>query len=369
VVEVLPGGVRLVRNAGPSDWADTNGWKLVLERTIAPADGSPGAMSGPRAIVADDSGRVFVLDRKPAVIKWYRADGSFGGTIGRQGGGPGEFSDYGWLYLAHDTLVHLDPGQGRMSAFTIGGSFVRSWVSLSRAANDQVADDSGRVPTPVRLAEGGINSGQGLIRYRVDGTVADSLWYPSALEPKLWSLRTATADMGMFVPFAPDRVAITDRAGRLVWGDQDRYRLLLSRTGRDTLLIIEATSKAFPIPDSLRQSTFSEAVARDAWLRPIARLDDIPETFPLWTALIADADNNLWVLRAGPHGDGDSFDVFAPTGTWRGSVPAPFHTVESTFWTRDHVYVLDDSDDGPVIKVFRIDRADPVASDSGAVVR
>ncbi|MES2305182.1 MAG: hypothetical protein V4558_06730 [Gemmatimonadota bacterium] len=353
-METLPGGMRVVKNLGPTAWTDTSGWKLVLERTIHPAEGSPGALSGPRAIVADDSGRVFVLDRKPGQIKWFNADGSFGGLIGRAGGGPGEYQDYGWLYIVNDTLVHLDPSQGRMSAFTAAGAFIRSWPGLSRYANDQVADDSGRVPTGVRLGEGGINSGQGLIRFHADGTVADSLWYPSAPEPKTWSLKTKTQDLGMLVPFVPDQVAITDRAGRMVSGNQGRYRLIFSRNGKDTSLIVEGIAQALPISDSLRRATLAESVKDAKWLLSIAKLEDIPTTFPVWTNLIADGENNLWVLRAGPSGDGEFFDVFAASGALLGKVPAPFREVESTYWARDRVYVVAEADDVPVIRVYRI---------------
>lgn len=356
VVESLPGGVPLVKNQGPSAWTDTLGWKLVLERTIAPAEGSAGALSGPRSLVADSSGRVFVLDRKPGQIKWYHPDGSFGGLIGRDGGGPGEYHDYGWLYLTRDTLVHLDPALGRMSAFTTTGDFIRSWPGLSRYANDQVADDSGRVPAGVRLGEGGINSGQGLIRYRVDGSVADSLWYPSAPEPRIWSVKSKTQDRGMLVPFAPDQVAITDRAGRMIWGDQGSYRLVVSRTGRDTVRVISSTGTGYPLADSLRRATFDDALKQYTWLTPVAKLQDIPTHYPVWTALVADGANNLWVLRAGPTGDGDSFDVFSPEGVLLGKVPSPLRQLEETFWTRDHVYAVVEENDVPVIRVYRIRR-------------
>lgn len=350
------GGVRVVRNSGPSLWTDTNGWKLELERTIGGSEGAADVLTGPRSIVADSSGRLFVLDRKPGQLKWFKPDGSFGGLIGRIGGGPGEYKDFGWLYITHDTLVHLDPAQGRMSAFTTAGTFIHSWPSLSRYANEQVADDSGRVPTGVRLGEGGINSGQGLVRYRPDGSIADSLWYPDAPEPRVWSVKTKTQDMGMLVPFVPDQVAITDRAGRMVWGNQGAYRLVVSRTGKDTLQIIESSGSAFPIADSLRKATLEEAIRDSKWLAPVARLQDIPTTYPLWTGLVADGNNNLWVLRAGPRGDGDSFDVFSPDGVLLGKVPSPLREVEWTYWTRDRVYAVGEENDLPVIRVYRIRR-------------
>src|SRR6185312_16863036 len=128
-VDTLPGQVIRVRNTGPSEWTDTNGWKLVLERTIQPASGSPGELVHPAVVAATSGGDVLVLDSKPAVIKRYSADGTFLNTIGREGSGPGEFHDYGGLYVARDTLLHQDAEQTSVSAYGIDGKFIASWTS------------------------------------------------------------------------------------------------------------------------------------------------------------------------------------------------------------------------------------------------
>ncbi|MES2124235.1 MAG: 6-bladed beta-propeller, partial [Gemmatimonadota bacterium] len=114
-IDTLPGGIVRVRNTGPTGWADTNGWKLVLEHTFAIPDGSPGQLNNPSGIVADSKGNIYVLDSKPATIKAYSADGAFLRTIGRDGSGPGEFRQWGMLTIARDTLVQHDPGQSRTS--------------------------------------------------------------------------------------------------------------------------------------------------------------------------------------------------------------------------------------------------------------
>jgi hypothetical protein len=356
-VDTLPGHIIRVRNTGPSEWTDTSGWKLVLERTIHPAPGSPGELVHPAVVVATSAGDVLVLDSKPAVIKRYSADGTFLNTIGREGSGPGEFQDYGGLYVARDTLLHQDAAQTRVSVYGTDGKFVTSWTSAPMTERGLVADDSGRVPIAAETGTNQINSGHAVIRHHTDGSMSDTVWYPDAREPATWRLKTAHADMGMLVPYAPDRLTAFDRAGRLVWGDQGTYRLLYSRTGRDTLLIVEAVATPVRIADSIRRSELSSALTHSSWLQGIAKLDDIPRDYPVWTAAIVDGANNLWVLRPGPRGDGDHWDVFTAGGRLLGAVPAPFNNVDGTFWTRERVYVIEDAADGtPAIQVFRIVR-------------
>ncbi len=361
IVDSLSGGIVRVRNRGPSRWIDTSGWKLVLERTLHPATGSPGELIRPGAFVATEGGDLFVLDRKPPALKHYRADGTFVGVIGREGSCPGEYRDYGTLYIVGDTLIHQDAGQSRIATFTTAGQFLRSWTSSPMTETELVADDSGRVPIGAATGTTRISGGHGLIRFRLDGSVADTVTYPDAPEPKLWSLKNAHTDMGMVIPFSPDRVTALDRSGRLIWGDQSAYRLTVSRRGTDTTRMIESAAATVAIPDSIRQRTLLDAMKHHTWLRGIAKLEDIPREYPAWTSLTADGANNLWVLRPGPRGAGDHWDVFDSDGRLFGAVPAPFDHTDDTFWTRDHVYLLqqDGPDGTPAVLVYRIDRTQP----------
>jgi hypothetical protein len=356
-IDTLPDGAVHVANAGPSAWSDTNGWTLVLERTIHPAAGNPGELMQPGSVVVSSAGDVFVLDRKPAVIKHFAADGHLVGTIGRQGQGPGEFGDYGILYIVNDTLVHQDAGQSRASVFATDGRFLSSWISEPIAMTDLAADDSGRIPMEAPTGTHNINAGHLVARYHADGRVVDTVWYPPAPDPSAWRIKTAHADMGVVVPFTPDRGSAFDRAGRLISGDEGAYRLVYSRTGNDMVRVIDAPATRVRIPDSARESAFTTLTTKYPWLLSAAHFSDIPLDYPVWSALVADGANDLWVLRPGPRGPGDHWDVFDADGRLLGAVPAPFDRADDTFWTRDHVYVMQDADDGtPAVFVYRISR-------------
>ena len=103
--DTLPGGVVLVTNTSP---VDSGRWSLVLERTVQPDDDSVGALRSPDDLLLLEDGSVLVSDSKPASVVRFDPTGAYAGTIGREGGGPGE---YRTAYLASrgDTLVVHDP--------------------------------------------------------------------------------------------------------------------------------------------------------------------------------------------------------------------------------------------------------------------
>jgi len=127
---------------------------------------------------------------------------------------------------------------------------------------------------------------------------------------------------------------------------------------RSCRLIFSSTAGTFPIPDSIRQESFDQAVKGNPMLKSVARFDDIPRYYPAWTSIVSDGDGNFWVIRPGPKSDGDVFDVFTPDGVLLGAVPAPFHSVYRAFWTRDRVYSIEEDEATGLqsIKVYRIER-------------
>ena len=305
-IDTLPDGIVRVANNGPTAWADTNGWKLVLESTIAPADNTPGQFNLPTGLVVDSRGRIFVMDRKPAVIKVYAPDGSFIGTIGREGSGPGEFRERGLLTISHDTLFLHDPGQSRTQTFTTDGDFVHGWVSLCCWQMRVAGDDSGRTTVPGMIrADSTAKSflaGAGYIRYYADGRVADTLILPPQPETRTWQVAVNNDSIAMSVPLMPGMQAAFDRAGHFVWGVQDRYQFVVSRNGLDTLRLFSSSADRFPIPDSIRQEEYDQAIKSDPAMSSVAS----STTFPGIYGLDVDRERRLrqlWVSRPGPKSD------------------------------------------------------------------
>lgn len=81
----LSGGQVTVMSDGPTLWPGTSGWRLVLERTVQPAPGTPGEFAQPEQVALLDDGAFVVVDSKPASIRVYDATGKFARAVGREG--------------------------------------------------------------------------------------------------------------------------------------------------------------------------------------------------------------------------------------------------------------------------------------------
>lgn len=106
--------------AGPP--AQAPEWRLVKETVYA----SPRApLTRIRQITVDEGGSVYVLDSQSPGIEVFDPDGPYRGSIGRSGGGPGEFRSLGWMGWVGDSLWVTDPASDRASFFTADGSLIR----------------------------------------------------------------------------------------------------------------------------------------------------------------------------------------------------------------------------------------------------
>lgn len=85
-------------------------------RTIGVLHGDRNQVFGRiRDIEADTIGNVLVLDDQNYSVSWFGPKGTFRGSVGREGGGPGEFSEPVGMALAPDDRVYvLDAGRPRV---------------------------------------------------------------------------------------------------------------------------------------------------------------------------------------------------------------------------------------------------------------
>jgi hypothetical protein len=364
-LDTLPDGVIQVTNPGPTQWADTNGWRLVEERSIVPEEGSPGELSSPRNVVADQAGNIYVMQVKPTTIKVFAPDGTWLRNIGREGDGPGEFRD-GMFGIARDTLFIQDPNNVRLTTFTAAGEFIRStpsqccwWSSRFPIFEDGTIGILGTSSEP---------GDQGALYIsHLDGTPTDTLPIPmSAPDPSTsWTITrrsgNSSSSMGMSIPLQPNTTSAWSPDRRKVSGHTATYRLAISGLRGDTLRTFTAPSPTLTITDTQRDSIFEDVVEgvdeswRDA-VKEIARKDQIPTTWPLWSGVTVDQAHRVWVGRPGPKGAVSFLDVFSPEGILLGTLPAPSATILDGYWTADHVYLLGETEEGfPRIRVFRLD--------------
>jgi hypothetical protein len=366
-VDTLPGGTIQVSSPGPTGWRDSaHALRLTETLRIQAAEGSPGELVEPGTLAVDAQERIYVADRKPAAIKVFDTTGALVRSIGREGGGPGEFR-VAFIAVRGAHLVVHDPMQSRTSVFDTAGKFVRSWNSSCCYWADIGIDAADRayIPTMVVPDSGQRSRGWAYTRYRMDGTVLDTLYVPNqAAESKEWRFssgngRTARAMMIMGVPFAPTMTHSLHPAGGFVRGWSGEYRIIRAPNGEDSTLIMARSWTGEPIPDALRkeqvEQTISNAKATvgEAAARAVARLADIPTTAPAYMSLRVDLDGNTWARRLiGTDSTQTLYDLFSPAGAWLGPVMVPTAVPEwgAQFFGHGAIYsAIEDQDGRPAV--------------------
>lgn len=358
-IDTLPNGAVHVVNHGPSGWADTNGWKLTLERTLVPPLQGEGSVGRIGSLAAASDGTLYLFDPLDPAILVFGPDGAFRRRIGRNGDGPGEFR-VGTISLIGDTIAMQDGGNSRMVLFATDGTPLGEWSGPFRAPDMLPVRTDGAVATQAWLrdrTESDLDQypGRAWIYHRLDGTPLDTVRTPPVPRSSQWRLRNERVDFGITVPFAPSREMALTSAGTVVWGDQSASRLYYSRTGEDTVRIAEFPGGVVKLPDSLRQAAYDEASDAHEWLSGIAKLEDIPTTYPRWIDLVAEGDH-VWLRR--PLGDGAfQWQVIDAEGRFLGEVPAPFEPRWGDQWVGDRIYHVTTTDEGaPAVEVWRISR-------------
>src|SRR5690606_8445740 len=334
---------------------------------IRPEEGSPGELSGGNRIVADAAGNTYVMQRSPVRIAVFGPDGQWLRDLGREGDGPGEFRD-GMLGIVGDTLFVQDPNNSRLTTFLTDGTPIASYPSqccyffsrLTVLAN-------GRVMIPGPPPDDQSTAAHYLTR--LDGTVTDTLLVPSygpidQNSDDYWMVARRSAQSSSIrtvsIPFRASDMSVVRPDGRVVSGRSDNYRLVIGNDFVDTTLIINASAPTIAVSDAQRDSAYHATLdgMSDDWKEAFeeeAKLSDLPNQWPVWTAMGTDRDNNIWVSLPGDRGGHTTLQVFNPDGVLLGDVPGVGMNLFNGYWTNDRIYLASEDEDGyPIIRVFRI---------------
>ncbi len=91
-IDTLGSGAVLVSNPEQGVWGSSSPWQLLEVAKIGTQlDSGPDVFGDISDIDVDTAGRVYVLDRQAQHVRIFDHDGSYIRTIGKVGGGPGEF--------------------------------------------------------------------------------------------------------------------------------------------------------------------------------------------------------------------------------------------------------------------------------------
>lgn len=372
---------------------------LIEEMRIGAIDGRDEEMLGSINVMAvDGAGNIFVYDRQVPVLRKYGPDGTYIATIGRAGGGPGEYAnaDGGMIILEDGRLVLRDPGNARFTLYRPDGGHDSEWLGRGgfSTSDPMVVDTAGYVYSSViRQTVDGEDPWPGAlwivqqVKMTADGTPVDTLSVPRYRfqRAELVARRGGGTSVNA-VPFAARFHWAVHPFGDFVTALGDHYAIDRHQPdGR--VLRIARDAAAVPVAAGEKQDAEARAIANMRNTDPDWRWNGptIPDTKPPITGLYTAEDGRIWVgvPAAGepiPEDEREPaddrapnrppparfrepvvFDIFEPDGRYIGRVHAPhgFSLYPRPIFRGHHVWAVVRDELGVSYLVrFRIDDAE-----------
>lgn len=340
-VDTLPSGLVRVVNPAMGLWELAEPWRLVPELVLGEIDGAEEVVFA--AIIGlevDAAGRIYVLDRQVNELRVFSPDGTHLWSVGRQGGGPNEYSNANGLeWMAPDTLLIIDQRGNRYTVLTKDGEYVRSvprqlpfygWMFRGGYWDGKiyehyyVGSEEDRHPA---LFGTSLLDGSSVPDSVPPGDVSshlpgDTIMLPEPEAPpaESFSVRTDRGGMVFGVPFTPSSVYHLDREGRIWHGHGSEPRIFLSSLSGDTISEFVIQTAPYPVTgEELAEWEAGDAVQRFREMGGVLDMGRIPDTKPYFDDLYLDPDGYLWLSV--PGGPGETvFGVIDPDGRYLGEL-------------------------------------------------
>jgi hypothetical protein len=335
--------------------------QLVPDLRIASERNDTVVFGNTGEFVVAPSGRVLMHDPTGPQLLLFSPDGALAATVGRSGGGPGEYRDVNGLTALGDSLFVLyDASSSRISFFRPDGSFATSWPLPATNMIGQsmlVTDRTGQI----RLSQFVIPAGGSVFDARAawativpggsrlgDSVLAPTLGVKQAeyrAENSTAGGRSATVTTGRL---SPGEFTAWHPDGHYVLIEGGGYRVLFARRSGKPL-VVHRDAPSIPVPDDERawheeRTLFIMRRTNPAWSW---QGPAIPHSRPAATGMFVARGGNVWVRvalpsepipqpeRAAPRAgalpparwrERGEYEVFAPDGRFLGRVAVPPRT-------------------------------------------
>jgi len=341
-VTIDSAGIAIADNREP-EWRVGGAWSLAArpDLSIGQAEGDSTQqlyqVAAAARIAADT---VIVVNAGTAEVRWYDRAGRFIRSVGRQGGGPGEFSRFGpgnLCIVSDSEILVSDPGQQRANVFTRAGEFV---AVVQLAADAAFPSIQGCFADGSLLAWRSVGSSD-----RIPGTIIQSQFIWSRLSAngerladlvELPSSPQYLLDQGdgtatyHTIPFTTRPTAAA--SSEYLYAAPGGPPVIECRALTGTLDMLirwepETRVQSADVYDRYRAYTIdaqSSAQRRTYWTRFFELGLDTPDEIAAVSALQVDDAGYVWAERYRlPWDSAATWDVFAPNGRWLGGVALP----------------------------------------------
>lgn len=361
-------------------------WTLVEDLRIGVSRGAEEYLFGRiGGIVQHDDGTVSILDTQVPAIRHCDAEGVYLDDIGREGQGPGEYSDriQGMMRLPDDNLAIWDSGNQRISIFAPEGTLVDSFAAGTGgfySASTLHVDDRGNFYVYVTDRSEPLREGEFpprvYLKYSPDGERIGKVLVPDdQAETPGWVFATRE---GRLRNFTHHTLHTLTSSGHLVVGHNASYSYEVQRDGETVLEVTHPWEPVALEPE--------EKAEWDAWLeyfesrarendREVPDYAPIPDTKPAYMNLHAGEDGTVWVRRYAkarkrdrpPREPDDprptfnwwqpiTLDAFDEEGAFLGTVELPNETWVSALH-RDWIWTVQPNEDEESVAIrYRIEQ-------------
>ena len=360
VFDTLATGEVQVTSPLEGQWGEGEAWTLEEEVRIGTASGEGPELFGQvQGLVADDEGRILVLDSQAREIRIFDADGAHLRTVGGQGGGPGEIANANGLAIHPEdgSVWVVDPGNGRYSVFESNGDFRTTYprpIGYFAVPWPGGFDHEGRLHDVVP---------GGLVRLDDEGVAVDTIALPDDDTPRI---RVTAEDgaglMSMVPPFGPRMQWYFDPRGMVWTAVSDAFHFTARNFDGQARRQVRRPHDPVPVSRAEGDSVVEamrEQIARFG--QGTAQVDgnmNPPSHRPAFSTFVVDDAGRLWVE---PHRAPDApreFHVFDPEGRFLGPVvidPGLQISFPRAHFRGEHLYaVVTDDLDTPYVVRYRI---------------
>lgn len=363
-LSLLLAGVFFLQPAPPT-------WRLVEEWRVGGEADGPYALHDVRELELLPNGHLAVLEFKDQQIHFLDGRGKPVRTVGRRGGGPGEYQNAnGFVVFPNGNLLVNDPDGNRFSLLNSKGDFLKAIpVSQTRSFGwlwDAWVDAQGRLVENAFVRRGEQWT-VARVRWATDLARSDTL-FPTDCPPvpgppagsRSYSFRNARGGMSMTIPYAgpsaPD--AYTADGGRWTARWPAFAQIIhIPAGGCSADVTIPLAGSPVAIPSVVRDSAVKQVVdAASQYGPPGPDLNRIPRTFPAFDVIRLDQSGQLWVSRW-TDATRKRFEVYGKGGVAMATLEAPpsLRAIRPMIITADRfIGIVTDEDDVPYLVSYRI---------------